>query len=145
MAFSLNGQGRGRRGALAPLAEINVTPFVDVVLVLLIIFMLTAHLTEYGMEVEVPKTKNVATSTKELPIVTISKAGEIFLGKQPVNINLLGQTIRDKFSGQDAVYVRADRETPYDQVAQVISELGAAKLAVSLVTQPVDSGGAGRR
>jgi biopolymer transport protein ExbD len=139
MAFSLGGNGRGRRAGPAPLAEINVTPFVDVVLVLLIIFMLTAHVMEYGLEVDVPKTKSVKTSTKELPIVTITKTGAIYLGKEEVNIHLLGENIHQRFAGQDAVYVRADRETPFDPIAQVISELGDAKLQVSLVTQPDDS------
>lgn len=139
------GTGRGRRGGPAPLAEINVTPFVDVVLVLLIIFMLTAHVMEYGLEVNVPQTRQVKTSTRELPVVTITKAGGIYLGKEEVNIHLLGSTIHDRYAGQQAVYVRADRETPFDQVAQVISELGEAKYQVSLVTQPEDSPGAGRR
>jgi biopolymer transport protein ExbD len=140
MAFSTNGLGsRGRRGGTAPLAEINVTPFVDVVLVLLIIFMLTAHVMEYGLEVDVPQTKTVKTSTKELPIVTITKTGAIYLGKQEVNFHELGDVIHTRFAGQNAVYVRADKETPYDPIAQVISELGDAKLQVSLVTQPQDT------
>ncbi len=145
MALSSGTIGRGRRGASAPLAEINVTPFVDVVLVLLIIFMLTAHVMEYGLEVSVPQTKSVRTSTRELPVVTITKTGAIYLGKDEVNIHLLGENIRNRFAGQQAVYVRADRETPYDPIAQVISELGDAKFQVSLVTQPEDSAGAGRR
>ncbi len=143
MAMTFGGNSRGRRGP-APLAEINVTPFVDVVLVLLIIFMLTAHVMEYGLEVSVPQTKSVRSSTRELPVVTITKTGEIYLGKDAVNIHQLGDTIHDRFAGQQAVYVRADRETPYDPIAQVISELGDAKFNVSLVTQPEDSAG-GRR
>ena len=142
MAFSNTGFGaRGRRGGMMPLAEINVTPFVDVVLVLLIIFMLTAHVMEYGLEVDVPQTKTVKTSTKELPIVTISKTGAVYLGKQEVNYHELGDAIRTRFPGQTAVYVRADKETPFDPIAQVISELGDVKLQVSLVTQPQDTSG----
>src|ERR1700678_2790635 len=99
-------RGRRSRGTRA-LSEINVTPFVDVALVLLIIFMITAHVMEYGVDVDVPKTRSVATSTKELPIVTISKTSEIYLGKDPVNINRLAQEIRNKYPGQDAVYLRA--------------------------------------
>ncbi len=146
MAMSFpGGNNRGRRGGPAPLAEINVTPFVDVVLVLLIIFMLTAHVMEYGLEVNVPQTKQVKTSTKELPVVTITKTGAIYLGKEEVNIHLLGDLIHDRYAGQQAVYVKADSETPYDPIAQVISELGEAKYQVSLVTRPEDSAGAGRR
>lgn len=145
MAMSFGSNSRGRRAGPAPLAEINVTPFVDVVLVLLIIFMLTAHVMEYGLEVNVPQTKSVKSSTRELPVVTITKTGGIYLGKEEVNIHQLGDSIHDRFAGQQAVYVRADRETPYDPIAQVISELGDAKFNVSLVTQPEDSAGAGRR
>ena len=145
MAMFLGGNGRGRRGNLAPLAEINVTPFVDVVLVLLIIFMLTAHVMEYGLEVNVPQTKSVKSSTRELPVVTLTKTGAVFLGKEETNIHTLPDAIHQRFAGQQAVYVRADRETPFDPIAQVISELGEAKLQVSLVTQPEETGGAGQR
>jgi biopolymer transport protein ExbD/biopolymer transport protein TolR len=78
-------------------------------------------------------------------VVTITKTGAIYLGKEEVNIHRLGDAIHDRYTGQQAVYVRADRETPFDPIAQVISELGDAKYAVSLVTQPDDSAGAGRR
>lgn len=142
MAFATGGTGfRNRRGGMMPLAEINVTPFVDVVLVLLIIFMLTAHVMEYGLEVNVPQTRTVKTSTRELPIVTVAKTGAIYLGKQEVNFHELGSAIQNRFAGQSAVYVRADGETPYDVIAQVISELGDAKLQVSLVTQLQDTSG----
>ena len=140
MAFSMSNPSRGRRrDGMMPLAEINVTPFVDVVLVLLIIFMLTAHVMEYGLEVDVPKTKSVKTSTKELPIVTIDKEGAIHLGKEEVNFHALVANIRLRYPGESAAYVKADRETPYDPIAQVISELGDAKFQVSLVTQLDDS------
>jgi len=80
MAISMNNGGgfgsrRGGRGHASALAEINVTPFVDVVLVLLVIFMLTAHVMEFGIEVDVPETRNTKESSKELPVVTITKAG----------------------------------------------------------------------
>src|SRR5271156_5705516 len=121
--------GRRSRG-VAPLAEINVTPFVDVALVLLIIFMITAHVMEYGIDVDVPKTKSVASSTKELPVVQISKSAEIYLGKEAVNINNLVAEVRAKYPGQQAVYLRADRETIFDPIAQVMSVLGDAKFSV---------------
>jgi biopolymer transport protein ExbD len=137
MAFSPMGAPGGRRSrGVAPLAEINVTPFVDVALVLLIIFMITAHVMEYGIEIDVPKTKSVASSTKDLPVVQISKSGEIYLGKDPVNINLLVEEVHSKYPGQQAVYLRADRETPFDPIANVMSVLGDGKLAVNVVTQP---------
>jgi biopolymer transport protein ExbD/biopolymer transport protein TolR len=87
----------------------------------------------------VPKTKSVASSTKELPVVQISKSGDIYLGKDPVNINLLVQEVRTKYPGQQAVYLRADRETPFDPIANVMSVLGDGKLGVNVVTQPDDN------
>src|ERR1700733_8832292 len=103
---------RGRRSRGAPaLSEINVTPFVDVALVLLIIFMITAHVMEYGIEIEVPKTKTTRTSTKELPVIKISKHGGVYLGKNSIDINRLAEEVRSKYPGQTSVYVRADRET----------------------------------
>jgi biopolymer transport protein ExbD len=77
MALSVNnggGFGSRRRGSRA-LSEINVTPFVDVVLVLLIIFMLTAHVMEFGIEVDVPKVRQVKESAQPMPVITITKEG----------------------------------------------------------------------
>ena len=141
MAIALGGgYDRGRRGRATPaLSEINVTPFVDVALVLLIIFMITAHVMEYGIEINVPKTKTVSAASKQLPVITISKAGDMFLGKDPENINRLADDIRAKYPGQESVYLRADRETQFDIIAQVMSVLGTAKLGVNVVTQPDDS------
>ena len=67
------------------------------VLVLLIIFMLTAHVMEFGLEVEVPKVKQVRNTAEELPVVTITKNGETYLAEKPVNINLLGDTIKQRY------------------------------------------------
>ena len=142
MAISLGssmGNGRrGRRGGLAPMAEINIIPLVDVVLVLLIIFMLTAHVMEFGLEVDVPKVKQVRSSAKELPVVTVTKDGEIQLNEKKVNLNLLGDEVRQRFPGQTGVYVRADKGAVWEVLAQVVSELGEKKLQVQMVTQPVD-------
>src|SRR4028119_1298511 len=103
MAFSLGsggGMGRSRfRGGTGTLSEINVVPLVDVVLVLLIIFMLTAHVMEFGLEVEVPKVKQERSTAEELPVVTISRNGETYLLDQPVNINVMGDAIRKRFPG----------------------------------------------
>jgi biopolymer transport protein ExbD len=139
VAINVGGMNGGRRSRGAPaLSEINVTPFVDVALVLLIIFMITAHVMEYGIEIDVPKTKTVAESTKELPVVQISKSGEVFLGKNPVNIHLLADQVHSGYPGQKGVYLRADSQTPWEQVANVMSVLADAKLDVNAVTQPDD-------
>jgi len=123
------------------MAEINVTPFVDVALVLLIIFMITAHVMEYGIDIDVPKTKSVASSTQDFPVVQVSKSGEVYLGKDPVNVNRLVDEVHAKYPGQEAVYVRADGATPFDPIANVMSVLGEGKLAVKIVTQPDEKSG----
>jgi biopolymer transport protein ExbD len=142
MSFSTNGGGgrgsRSRRGGAA-LSEINVTPFVDVVLVLLIIFMLTAHVMEMGIEVDVPTTRTVKESTQDMPVVTITKEGVFKLNADDVNINSLAATIKQKYPKAKGVYVRADKETIWDPIAQVTAELGAAKFQVNMVTQPADA------
>jgi len=147
MAMSLNGGGRGanRRGRFSSMAEINVTPFVDVVLVLLIIFMLTAHVMEFGIEVDVPKVHMVKDSAQELPVVTVTKEGLITLNGQSVNINDLGSSIHEKFPKAEAVYLRADRETIWDVPVQVMATLGEAKFQVNVVTQPEDTASKSRR
>jgi len=140
MALSVNGGGYGsRRRAGMTLSEINVTPFVDVVLVLLIIFMLTAHVLEYGIEVDVPKVRTVKDSVQELPVVTLTKDGTTMLGDAPTNINLLPQAITQKYGKAKAVYVRADKETVWEVLAGVVAELGQAGLQVNMVTQPEDT------
>lgn len=142
MAFSFNGNslgGRRRFHGTPSLADINVVPLVDVVLVLLIIFMLTAHVMEFGIEVDVPKVRQVRDSTQELPVVTLTRDGRLYLNEQPVNINELGEAIQKRFGPGQEVYLRADKATIFDTVAQVASALGEAKLKVNLVTQPVDA------
>ena len=139
MAISVNGGGfRSRRGGTAPLSEINVTPFVDVALVLLIIFMLTAHVMDYGIEVDVPKTKTVTETTKDLPTITITKDGTTLLNEKPVNINDLQAAIVQRFGKSKAVYLRADKDTIFDPIANVMAVLGQAGFQVNVVTQPED-------
>ena len=144
MAFSVGGasggNGRSRfRGSTGSLSEINVVPLVDVVLVLLIIFMLTAHVMEFGLEVEVPQVRQVRETAEDLPIVTISKDGETFLADKPVNINVLGDSIRQRYPNSKGVFLRADKGTVWDPIAQVISKLGEAKFDVRVVTQAEDN------
>jgi biopolymer transport protein ExbD len=151
MAFSTNGNTlntRRRSRAGSSLSEINVVPLVDVVLVLLIIFMLTAHVMEFGLEVEVPKVRQVKDSAQELPVVTLTRDGRLFLNDQPVNINDLAAAVGKRFGQGQEVYLRADKATVWDSIAQVLSTLGEAKLKVNAVTQPVDQAdqpGSGKR
>jgi biopolymer transport protein ExbD len=140
MAISVNGGGfRSRRGVGPPLSEINVTPFVDVMLVLLIIFMLTAHVMDYGIEVDVPKTKTVKETTLDLPTVTITKDGTTLLNEKPININDLQSAIAQRFGKTKAVYLRADKDTIFDPIANVMAILGQAGFQVNVVTQPEDA------
>jgi biopolymer transport protein ExbD len=135
---SSSGLGRGRFRGTPALAEINIVPLVDVVLVLLIIFMLTAHVMEFGLQVEVPKVKPVKENVQDLPVVSITSEGASYLNDRPVNIHLLAAEIHKRFHNATSVYLRADRRTPFDPIAQVIATLGDAKLAVNVVTQPED-------
>ncbi|MFL6450381.1 MAG: ExbD/TolR family protein [Bryobacteraceae bacterium] len=121
------------------MSEINVVPLVDVVLVLLIIFMITANVMEFGLDIQVPRVRRVQSTAQDLPVVSISKDGALQLNDRPMNINLLAQGIRQRFRNATAVYVRADKETPWDPIAQIVAELGEAKFEVRMVTAPIDS------
>ena len=142
MAFNLSSGAGGRRSrGLPAMAEINVTPFVDVALVLLIIFMITAHVMEYGIEVQVPKTKSVSSSVKESPaVVLLSATGDLYLNNTPVpRVVQLASMIHARFPGQTDVYIRAAAKTPWELVAQVSAELGSAKFGLKYVTEPYDA------
>ncbi len=141
MGSSVNGGRRSRFRGTTSLAEINIVPLVDVVLVLLIIFMLTAHVMEFGLEIEVPKVKQVKESVQDLPVISISRDGLTKLNDKEVNINLMASEIHRRFHNASAVYVRADGHTPWDTVAQVVAVLGDAKFSVNMVTQPEDQTG----
>jgi len=147
MAFSLGGGSgvRSRFRGTRTLAEINIVPLVDVVMVLLVIFMLTAHVMEFGMEVDVPKVKQVKDTAQELPVVTVARNGGLYLNDQAININDLGPLVRQKFHGVSAVYVRADKDAIWDVIAQVVSALSEAKLGINMVTQPEDEADKKRR
>lgn len=148
MAFSFSGggyTGRSRFRGSGALAEINIVPLVDVVMVLLVIFMLTAHVMEFGMEVDVPKVRQTRDTTQELPVITITKNGMLYLNDQGVNINELGPQVRAKFRNARAVYVRADKDAIWDVIAQVVAGLNEAKLGINMVTQPEDEAEKGKR
>ena len=126
------------------LSEINVTPFVDVVLVLLIIFMVTAPVLESGIEVDLPKTKTVKAISAERVVITIDKRQTLYVGNDPVNINLLGSTIlgRSKGSVETAVFIRADQSVPFGAFAKVVDALKQANFTnISIVTEPLSTSG----
>ena len=135
-------RGRRRFGSSnGALSEINIVPLVDVVLVLLIIFMLTAHVMDYGLQVEVPQTKITKENNDVLPVVTIQKDQTLHLNEKPVNINDLAAQLTRRFKDQKVVYVAADSSIRWDLLAQVFAELSAAKFTVRAVTKPIESRG----
>jgi len=142
MAFT-NNQGRTQ----SSLADINITPLVDVVLVLLIIFMVTAPILQSGIEVQVPKTKTVKQITQERLVISIDKQQRLYLGNEPVNINEIGAKLQEKIrdpQGQ-AVYVRCDQNVPFQVFATVMDAVKQSGITnVSIVTQPIDEN-AGQR
>ncbi len=141
MAMQLPSSGgrRGRGGARAPMSEINVTPFVDVMLVLLIIFMVTAPLLVSGVPVELPETNAKPLEQDNDPVqISINSDGFVFVQDEQVADNdlpnLLAQ-IRGTGNDQPQVTLRADRGLDYGRVMQVMGELNRAGLSkVSLVT-----------
>ncbi len=143
MGFSIDsssGSRRNRRYGGTTLSEMNVVPLVDVVLVLLIIFMLTAQAMQFGLEIEVPKVKTEKASGQDLNVVNITKTGELYFNEKPVNINALATTVKaNKKAKENLVYIRADKATTYDPIAKVVAELTDAKIGVRLVTQTDDS------
>lgn len=120
------------------MSEINVVPLVDVVLVLLIIFMITANVMEFGLDIQVPQVRRVQNTAQDFPVISITKAGESFLNDKPVNINLLAQSVRARFHNATSVYIRADKQATWDVIAQIIAEMGEAKFEVKMVTAPTD-------
>jgi biopolymer transport protein TolR len=138
MAFT-NSRGRTQ----SSLSEINVTPLVDVVLVLLIIFMLTAPVLQSGIEVSVPKTRTVKEIADERLVITINSKQEVFLGNDPININDIANKLRQKVrdpNGQ-SIYVRADENVPFGAFATVMDAVKSTGISnVSIVTQPIQQG-----
>jgi biopolymer transport protein TolR len=121
------------------LAEINMVPFIDVVLVLLIIFMITAPILQSGIEVDVPKTKTVHEITEQHLVITVDKAQRIYLGNDPINIHELGEKIHAQLKKpEDTVYLRCDETVPFGAFATVVDSLRQSGINnISIVTQPL--------
>jgi biopolymer transport protein TolR len=126
------------------LSDINITPLVDVVLVLLVIFMLTAPILQSGIEVELPKTKTVKVVSDQKVVVTIDKKQTIYLGNDPVNIHRLGEEILRQLKGANntPVYLRCDKNVPFGAFAEVIDALKRSNLKnINIVTEPLSTKG----
>jgi biopolymer transport protein TolR len=130
------------------LAEINITPLVDVVLVLLVIFMITAPVLQSGIEVSVPKTRTVREITEQRTVLTIDRSGGIFLGDTPINIHELPQRLRLPATdpSKQVIYLRADERVTFGIFASVMDAVKQAGITnISIVTQPLEKSGAGGR
>jgi biopolymer transport protein TolR len=141
MAFSSRNGGQIR--TQTALAEINITPLVDVVLVLLLIFMLTAPVLQSGVEVAIPKTRTVNQLTEERMVVTIDKDQNVFLQDRPVNVNDLPTQLQSVGTGNPAkriIYLRADEQVPFGAFASVMDAVKRAGITnISIVTRPLEA------
>jgi biopolymer transport protein ExbD/biopolymer transport protein TolR len=153
MAFSTRSGGQTR--TQTALAEINITPLVDVVLVLLLIFMLTAPVLQSGINVAVPHTRSVNQLTQQRTVVTIDKDQNVFLqdgsrnGGADTAINLTELTVALRGAGNSdpanrTIYVRADERVPFGAFASVMDAVKRAGITnISIVTQPLESKASG--
>jgi len=133
MAFS---SGSGPRGTMS---EINVTPFVDVMLVLLIVFMISAPLLQSGVDLELPEASLERKQSAETFVISIDAAGKHYLNDTHYQLPVLVEKTLQALAGSEdkTVYIRADRRLPYGTVIGAIAELKAAGIdQVSLITLP---------
>ena len=137
MAIS-GGNGGDRR----MMAEINVTPLVDVMLVLLIIFMVTAPMLTQGVDVNLPQANAKAMrADEERLVITVDANSRIFIGRQPVEFNRMSRTLKAIVSqrADRQVFFRADRTVPYGFVVKVIAEARSAGIEkLGMVTEPLE-------
>lgn len=131
--------GSSQRDATT-IAQINVTPLVDVMLVLLVIFMVTAPIIQQGVQVNLPQAKAGAIpGTEELLVVTIAKNGKIYLNDNPLTLSELGDKLRAirKLQADKQVYLRADQDVRYGLVMKAVAEIKQAGIErLGMVTRP---------
>ena len=127
------------KGIHTNLSDINMVPFIDVVLVLLIIFMITAPILQSGIEVDVPKTHTVREITEQRLVVTIDKNQRIYLGNDAINLHQLADKIKKQLKHpNDAIFLRCDETVPFGAFATVIDSLRQSGVSnISIVTQPI--------
>ncbi len=121
------------------IAEINITPLVDVVLVLLIIFMVTAPILQTGIEVNLPETRTVAAvDPEQLAVITISRDEVLFYRSNPVNFNELGESLREEIGDStEAIFLQADEDVRWKTIVAVVDEIRVSGYnRINLVTKP---------
>ena len=131
-----------RGGTQTSLSDINITPFVDVVLVLLIIFMLTAPILESGIEVDLPKTKTVKVVSEEKVVITIDKNQNIYVGNDHGQYPPPGGDCTGSTQGRrhQPVFIRCDQNVSFGAFAQVVDALKQATLTnLNIVTEPLET------
>ena len=139
--------GNERRGRRTPMAEINVTPMVDVMLVLLIIFMVTAPLMVAGVPVDLPESKAKALDQEVKPVqISLDPAGAIFMDEEPVAAEQLGQRLAAiaAASGEEGgprIFLRADKGLDYGRVMRVMGEINNAGLRKVALVSVAGEGG----
>jgi biopolymer transport protein TolR len=134
------GNGGGRSGRHRALAEINITPLVDVMLVLLIISMLAAPMLQKGIPLDLPETETSKDITDARTVVSVDREGRLRLNDQPVHPDLLVQRMKAQALGSpgDTVFLRADKLMPYGEVLHVMDLIRKAGVTrVALVTVPL--------
>ena len=135
--------GRGGRRRMKPMSEINVTPFVDVMLVLLIVFMVTAPLLSVGVPVDLPETRASQITDEATPLtITIKADGEIALQNRVIERQLLIPRLEAvaRSKPETRIFVRGDRAVPYGEVISVMAEVQAAGFSrVALITKLPES------
>ncbi len=136
--LSRNGGGR-RRGSYKPLSEINVTPFVDVMLVLLIVFMITAPLLTVGVPVDLPKTKAKSSAEAVEPLViTVNAEGLVFIQDTEVDIDKLVPRLKaiTENKADNRIYLRGDKDVNYGRVMEVMGTVNIAGFTrVAMITE----------
>jgi len=129
MSSGGSGRRRGRRGGYRPMADINVTPLVDVMLVLLIVFMVTAPMLTVAVPVDLPRTQAKSVSQDKEPlVVSVDAKGQVYLQQNTVDLEMLVSKLRAVTGANpdSRIFVRGDRGVPYGRIMEVMGTINAA-------------------